>query len=167
MEAEHRHRRVRGNEVRFVLSVGDDLFGLRQTGTADRDWVSNLFLPARQLCAKSCSTWQRATTTATRPAIRRTGNMLFTVAGSGGQLEGSNLNSRIAANDNVAGAPREPRNSPFRRWSSRSGASHQHRRRGRSTADCRQAHAGIAAPRRPWLNGSEIERYDRGLHAAI
>jgi hypothetical protein len=45
MEAERRRLRERGDEVRFVMSVGDNIYGLRETGKTDSEWVKKFFLP--------------------------------------------------------------------------------------------------------------------------
>lgn len=45
MEAERRRLRERGDEVRFVMSVGDNIYGFRDSGKTDSEWVKKFFLP--------------------------------------------------------------------------------------------------------------------------
>lgn len=45
LEAERQRLREKGDEVRFVVSTGDNIYGTRQTGAEDRDWLKKFFLP--------------------------------------------------------------------------------------------------------------------------
>ena len=46
LESERLRLRAQGDEVRFVFSVGDNIYGpFRQTGKDDSDWIKKFFLP--------------------------------------------------------------------------------------------------------------------------
>ncbi|MCX6606295.1 MAG: hypothetical protein NTV52_22260 [Acidobacteria bacterium] len=46
LEKERLRLRAQGDEVRFVFSVGDNIYGpFRQTGKEDSDWIKKFFLP--------------------------------------------------------------------------------------------------------------------------
>ncbi len=46
LEKERLRLRAQGDEVRFVFSVGDNIYGpYRQTGKEDSDWIKKFFLP--------------------------------------------------------------------------------------------------------------------------
>ncbi len=60
MSQEFQRRESSGNPVRFVLTLGDNiygdistfLFGLKNTGSEDRDWQRKLFEPYQQILAR-------------------------------------------------------------------------------------------------------------------
>ncbi len=48
MEAERQRLRAEGKEVRFILSTGDNIYGLWKSGKNDREWIPKFFIPYAQ-----------------------------------------------------------------------------------------------------------------------
>lgn len=45
MESERQRLRAQGQEVRFVISTGDNIYGLWKSGKNDREWIPKFFTP--------------------------------------------------------------------------------------------------------------------------